>query len=75
MRPEKIHYDYDKFMDLMAALTKWQRVAILMKIKLSQLGHEDEAKRLMKLTKEQAGAELNRWQSAAGVAPELVKGE
>ena len=70
MRPSKIHYAYNDFMKLMDNLTKWQRVAILMEIKLAQLGHGDEAKRLMKLTKEQAGTELTRWQNAAGVAPD-----
>lgn len=66
----RIYYEPDKFQKLMDAMTKWQRVTILMKIELSRLGYEAEASRLMKLTKDQAGEELLRWQNAAGVAPD-----
>lgn len=50
--------------------TKWQRRALLLMIALSRAGQPEEASRIMKLSKAEATAELERWQNVAGVLPD-----
>ena len=71
----KLHLEPETFQGFMDAMTKWQRVAILMKFKLAELGvDEAELTRLMLLTKEQASDELERYVDEASARPEMRRG-